>query len=147
MFGPAGAHSLGRTQPEETTQMPKVSKDSAAHVERHGPVDDRHEDLEGYTVNFVTFEADIDATPLLKGMPDDNCPCPHWGYVLKGRVTYRFADHDEVFEAGDAFYLSPGHIPVVDAGCELVQFSPAEQLQQVTDLMTANMRAARSAQA
>jgi hypothetical protein len=127
--------------------MPKVSKDSAANVERHGPVDDRHEDLEGYTVNFVTFEADVDATPLLKGMPDDNCPCPHWGYVLKGRVTYRFADHDEVFKAGDAFYLPPGHIPVVDAGSELVQFSPAEQLQHVTELMTANMRAAQGVQA
>ena len=34
--------------------MPKVSKDSAANVERHGPVDDRHEDLDGYTVNFVS---------------------------------------------------------------------------------------------
>ena len=88
--------------------MPKVSKDSAANVERHGPVDDHHENLEGYTVNFVTFEVDVDATPLLKGMPDDNCPCPHWGYVIKGRVTYRFADHDEVFKAGDAFYCHPG---------------------------------------
>ena len=104
--------------------MPKVSKDSAANVERHGPVDDRNEDLDGYTVNFVTFDADVDGTPLLKGMPEDNCPCPHWGYVLNGRVTYRFADHDEVFEAGDAFYLPPGHIPIVDAGCELVQSAP-----------------------
>jgi hypothetical protein len=147
MFRRTGVHSLTRTQPEETTEMPKVSKDSAANVEHHGPVDDRHQDLEGYTVNFVTFEEDIDATPLLKGMPDDKCPCPHWGYVLKGRVTYRFADHDEVFNAGDAFYLSPGHIPVVDAGCELVQFSPAEQLQRVTELMKANMRAALGAQA
>jgi hypothetical protein len=125
--------------------MPKVSKDSAANVERHGPVADHNEDLDGYTVNFVTFDADIDGTPLLKGMPDDNCPCPHWGYVLKGRITYRFADHDEVFEAGDAFYLPPGHIPIVDAGCELVQFSPAEPLQQVTELMTANMQAAPGA--
>jgi hypothetical protein len=128
-------------------QMPKVSRDSAANVERHGPVDDRNEDLDGYTVNFVTFDADIDGTPLLKGMPADNCPCPHWGYVLKGRVTYRFADHDEVFEAGDAFYLPPGHIPIVDAGCELVQFSPADQLRQVTEQMTANMQAAQGAQA
>jgi hypothetical protein len=127
--------------------MPKVSKDSAANVERHGPVDDRHEDLDGYTVNFVTFDADVDGTPLLKGMPDDNCPCPHWGYVLKGRVTYRFGDHDEVFEAGDAFYLPPGHVPVVDAGCELVQFSPAGKLRQVTELMTANMEAAQGAKA
>ena len=50
--------------------MPKVSKDSAANVERHGPVDDRNEDLDGYTVNFGTFDADVDGTPLLKGMPE-----------------------------------------------------------------------------
>ena len=66
--------------------MPKVSKDSAAHVEQHGPVEDRHEDLDGYTVNFVSFAQDIDATPLLKGLPDDSCQCPHWGYVLEGRA-------------------------------------------------------------
>ena len=35
--------------------MPKVSMASAAHVEDHGTVVDRREDLDGYTVNFVTF--------------------------------------------------------------------------------------------
>ena len=69
-------------------------------------VEDRHEDIDGYTVNFVSFRQDVDGAPLLTGLPDDRCPCPHWGYVLKGRLTYRFADHDEVFEAGDAFYLA-----------------------------------------
>ena len=87
--------------------MPKVSKDSAAHVDQHGPIEDRHEDVDGYTVNFVSFGVEIDGTPLLKGLPGDACPCPYWGYVLKGRLTYRFADHEEVFEAGDAFYLPP----------------------------------------
>jgi hypothetical protein len=90
--------------------MPKISRESA-QVEDHGAVEDRHEDIDGYTVNFVSFRQDMDGTPMLKGMPDDRCPCPHWGYVLKGKLTYRFADHDEVFEAGDAFYLPPGHIP------------------------------------
>ena len=73
---------------------------------------DRYEDVEGYRINFTTFHQDIDGTPLLKGLPDDRCQCPHWGYVIKGRVTFRFADRDEVFEAGDAFYTPPGHIPV-----------------------------------
>ena len=50
------------------------------------------------------------------GLPDDPCPCPHWGYVLRGRLTYRFPDREEVFEAGDAFYLPPGHIPMPTAG-------------------------------
>jgi hypothetical protein len=120
--------------------MPKVSRDSAAHVENHGPVEDRHEDVHGYTINFVSFRQDVDATALLKGLPDDRCPCPHWGYVLKGRLTYRFGDHEEVFEAGDAFYLPPGHVPLADAGSELVQFSPAEELRAVAGQMAQNMR-------
>ena len=120
--------------------MPKVSKESAAHIEDHGPVDDRHEDVHGYTIQFVTFKQEIDATPLLKGLPDDKCQCPHWGYVLKGRVAYRYADHEEVFEAGDAFYLPPGHIPTAEAGSEILQFSPAEELHAVSAAMIENMQ-------
>jgi hypothetical protein len=120
--------------------MPKVSKGSAAQVDDHGPVLDHHEDVEGYTINFVSFRQDIDATPLLKGLPGDHCSCPHWGYVLKGRLTFRFADHDEVFEAGDAFYLPPGHIPIAEAGSEYVQFSPAEELRQTAEAMAQNMQ-------
>jgi hypothetical protein len=125
--------------------MPKVSKDSAAQVDRHGPVEDRHEDLDGYTVNFVSFREDIDATPLLKGLPGASCQCPHWGYVLEGRVTFRFADREEIFEAGDAFYLQPGHIPVVQAGTEYVQFSPSEDLRAVSEAMARNMQAMQTA--
>ena len=125
--------------------MPKVSKDSAAHVEQHGPVEDCHEDLDGYTVNFVSFRDDIDAAPLLKGLPDDSCQCAHWGYVLKGTLTFRFADHQEVFEAGDAFYLPPGHVPSVRAGSEYVQFSPSEDLRLVADAMAKNMQAMQNA--
>jgi hypothetical protein len=119
--------------------MPKVSKKSAAQQDDHGPVFDRHEDVDGYTINFVSFNQDIDGTPLLKGMPDDRCQCPHWGYVTKGRLTFRFADHEEVFEAGDAFYLPPGHIPLADAGSEYVQFSPAEELREVSETIVRNM--------
>ena len=118
--------------------MPKVSRDSAEHVDDHGVVEDRHEDIDGYTVNFVSFRQDVDGTPLLKGLPGDRCPCPHWGYVLKGQVTYQFADHDEVFEAGDAFYLPPGHVPIATAASELVQFSPSEQLREVDAVMLKN---------
>ena len=57
--------------------MPKVSKDSAVHVEQHGPMEDRHEDIDGYTANLVSFGVDIDGTPLLKWLPGDACPCPH----------------------------------------------------------------------
>jgi hypothetical protein len=120
--------------------MAKVSKQSAAQVERHGPVENHHEDVHGYAIDFLSFSEDIDATPLMKGLPDEKCQCPHWGYVFKGRLTFRFADHDEVVEAGDAFYLPPGHVPIVEAGTEYLQFSPSEELRTVSDAIKANMQ-------
>src|SRR6188508_902624 len=105
--------------------MPKVSKDSARNGGEFGPVIDRADQLDSYGVNFVEFRQDIDGTPLLKGLPDDRCQCPHWGYVIKGRMTFRYADRVEVYEAGDAYYAPPGHIPVQhEPGTQIVQFSP-----------------------
>jgi glyoxylate utilization-related uncharacterized protein len=120
--------------------MPKASREQA-QVQVFGPVEDRHEDLDGYTVNFVSFGADVDAGPLLRGLPDDRCSCPHWGYVVKGRMSVRFADREEVYEAGDAFYMPPGHVPAVAAGTEIVQFSPTEPLREVEATMARNMQA------
>src|SRR3954454_97763 len=120
--------------------MPKVSRESA-QVEDHGVVEDRHRDVDGYTINFVTFRQDIDATPLLKGLPNDRCHAPHWGYVLKGRVTFGFADHDEVIEAGEAFYVPAGHTQRVEADTEIVQFSPSAELHEVSETIQRNMQA------
>jgi hypothetical protein len=120
--------------------MPRVSKQSAAEHRDHGPVEEWTEDVAGYTVNFVRFADDIDSTPLLKGLPGDRCPCPHWGYVFKGRVTYTFADSEEVHEAGDAFYVEGGHLQRADAGTEYLQFTPAEELRSVSETIAENMR-------
>jgi glyoxylate utilization-related uncharacterized protein len=121
--------------------MPKVSKDTAQFGD-HGPVREHSQDIDGYTVNFVEFLQDIDATPLMKGLPDDRCHSPHWGYMVKGRITYRFADHEEVIEAGDAFYLPPGHIPVShEPGTQIVQFSPVKELHEVSEAIMRNMQA------
>jgi hypothetical protein len=86
--------------------VPKVSRDSA-ETEDVGVLLDRFGEVEDYSVDFLTFREDVDATPLLKGAPGDQCQCPHWGYVLKGELTYRVGDGEETFEAGDAFYLPP----------------------------------------
>ncbi len=121
--------------------MPKVSKDSATQGGEFGPVTDRNDRIEDYTINFTSFHQDIDATPLMKGLEEDRCQCPHWGYVIKGRVTFRYADRDEVFEEGDAFYTPPGHIPVKHApGSEIVFFSPTEALRVTEAAMQRNMQ-------
>jgi hypothetical protein len=80
-------------------------------------------------------------------LPDDRCQCPHWGYVVSGKLTFRFADHDEVFEAGDAFYTPPSHIPVKhEPGSEAVFFSPAEELAKTDAVMMKNMEAMQAAE-
>jgi hypothetical protein len=126
---------------KEATAMPKVSRDSATQGGDFGPVVDRSDELEGYSVNFTTFNEDIDATPLMKGLPDDRCQCPHWGYVVAGKLTFRYADREEVFQAGDAFYTPPGHVPVKhEPGTEIVFFSPADELRKTEAVMMKNMQ-------
>jgi len=126
--------------------MAKVSKESATGGGDYGPVVDRSEELDGYRIGFATFREDIDATPLMEGLPDNRCQCPHWGYVISGKVTFRFADRDEVYETGDAFYTPPGHIPVKhEPGTETVMFSPAEELRETEAVMMKNLQAMQHA--
>ncbi len=126
--------------------MPKVSKVSATKVEViEGILEDRSDDLDGYTVGFTSFNTDMDPAPLFKGLPDDRCQCPHWGYVLKGKMTFRFADREETYEAGDAYYAPPGHTPVMFEGCEVVEFSPADELAKTMKVVMNNMAASEQA--
>jgi hypothetical protein len=126
--------------------MPKTSKDTATKGGDYGPVVDRNEEVDGYRIGFTTFKEDIDATPLLKGLPDDRCQCPHWGYVISGRLTFRFGDREEVYEAGDAFYTPPGHVPVKhQPGTEIVMFSPEHELRETEAVMTRNMQSMQPA--
>lgn len=119
----------------------KVSKDTASHVERLPGFEGRYEDLGGYTVGFESYSEDADAAPLFKGLPDDRCQCTHWGYVVKGKVTFRTAEGEETFEAGDAYVMPPGHTPVIYAGTEVVEFSPTEELQRTMEVVMRNLEA------
>jgi len=118
--------------------MPKISKATASTVKDFGLAEDRSDDLEGYNISFVTIRETHDLAPLLAKLPGGNCSCPHWGYVLKGRMTVRYPDREEVFEAGDAYYMPPGHAPAAEAGSEFVMISPADEM---AELQTAMMQA------
>lgn len=121
--------------------MPKASKQTASKTNDFGIGVDHTEEFGEYTMNFVTLRQDVDLTAMLKGLPDDSCQCPHWGYMLEGRMTVRYADHEEVFEAGDSFFMPPGHVPAGTAGTEFVQFSPADALRVSEEQMVRNMAA------
>jgi hypothetical protein len=88
--------------------MPSTSVSTATRVADYGVAEDRSAELDGYAVNFVTIKQTHDLAPMLAALPGGNCTCPHWGYVFKGTLTVRYADHEETFRAGDAFYMPPG---------------------------------------
>jgi hypothetical protein len=85
----------------------------------------------GLSVGYVTLPQGTDMGPALKGMPDDACQCPHWGYLLKGRIRMLTATGEEYYEAGQAYYWAPGHVPVALEDCEFVEFSPTEEFEKV----------------
>ena len=72
--------------------MPKVSKETASQVQEFGPVIDRREEMDGYTVEFVSFAADSNLDGPLQSLPGGACQCPHWGYVIAGRMRFVFDD-------------------------------------------------------
>ena len=119
--------------------MPAANKATTPVSVDNDIIEGRYAELGGYTVGFETFRADADPAPLFRGLPDDRCQCQHWGYVAKGKVIFRYTDRDEVFKAGDAYYGAPGHLPLVFAGTELVEFSPTDKLNQTMEVITRNM--------
>lgn len=81
-------------------------------------------DWSDMTVSLERFPAGLDTAPIFRGLPDDRCQCPHWGYIVSGRVRLVYADHEEVVAAGDAYYLAPGHTTVFEEDTVVVEFSP-----------------------
>ena len=83
-----------------------------------------------FNVAIEAIAAGLDATELFASLPGGHCSCPHWGYVVTGRVRIKYPDHEEVISAGDAYYLPPGHIPVVEQDTLIVEFSPLGEYEK-----------------
>jgi hypothetical protein len=105
------------------TDLPVVIEDE--HVEL------RMGEVGGMTVSFISLEAGTDLGPALVGLEGDLCPCPHWGYMLEGRLAMRSATGDTEYQAGQAFYWAPGHAPVALTNCRYVDFSPTAEFAAV----------------
>ena len=85
---------------------------------------------------YFTLSAGVDTTPLFQGLEGDRCQCPHWGFVLRGRLTTTDAKGvRETVNANDLFYWPPGHNVKVDADAEIVMFSPQREHSQVINHM------------
>lgn len=120
--------------------MPRTNKSEAPIAVDEDVIEGRYVELDGYTVGFETFKQDFDPAPLFVGLPDDRCQCPHWGTVVSGRLVFRYADREETFRAGDVYYGGPGHVPLIFAGSEIVEFSPTAQFNETMAVVSQNLQ-------
>ena len=124
--------------------MPRTSRAEAPVVVDEPVIEGRYVDLGEYTVAYETHKADLDPSPFFRGLPENRCQCPHWGVVNRGKIIFRYVDHDETFQAGDAYYGAPGHLPLIFANTELVEFSPTGALNETMVVVGANLEASKN---
>jgi hypothetical protein len=90
---------------------------------------------------YFSLSAGVDTTPLFQGLDGDACQCPHWGFVLRGRLTTTSASGEqETVHADDLFYWPSGHNVRVDADAEIVMFSPQREHSHVINHMIEKVR-------
>ncbi|MYZ47296.1 cupin domain-containing protein [Propylenella binzhouense] len=85
---------------------------------------------------YFTLSAGVDTTPLFEGLDGGVCNCPHWGFVLRGRITTTDRDgRQETVGTDDLFYWPPGHNVKVEDDAEIIMFSPQREHSHVIDHM------------
>ena len=92
----------------------------------------------GYTTTGVG-----DHTAIYEGLPGGVCPCPHYGYVFKGRIRSRYPGTDwpdEVASAGEAYFFPAGHVLSYEEETEALELNPAAALQTLMDHIEALAR-------
>jgi hypothetical protein len=121
--------------------MPKMSKATASsHQVFPGFTEVYEEEVGDWTVSIESEFTDLDMAPFFKGAPNDECQATHLGYVIKGKFGVRRGDGtEETYEAGDAFVIEAGHIPVVSDGCEFVAFTPTVEAKEQSAVMMPNI--------
>jgi hypothetical protein len=91
---------------------------------------------------YFSLAAGVDTTPMFVGLDGNQCQCPHWGFVLRGRLTTTdAAGQTETVAANDLFYWPPGHNVRVEDDAEIVMFSPQHEHDVVIDHMIAKVSA------
>jgi hypothetical protein len=140
MAASSATPSLGPSTKGGHKQMRGSKQDIPVAMEAMG-VTIRNLEWGDMNVAIETFPAGMDPAPFFKGLVDDRCQCPHWGYVLKGRMRIRYKDHDEVIQAGDVYYMAPGHLPLMEEDTEVVEFSPLAEHLKTMEVAGRNLEA------
>lgn len=92
----------------------------------------RAKEVGGMALMFYRFGKNSSALKkLLSGLPNDMCTCPHWAYVIKGRLRIDTLEGAHEVAAGQAFYVQPGHVPEALEDTEMVEVSPVNEIRAI----------------
>lgn len=116
--------------------------DGAIVFKQEGVGEIRRVESGDVTVEFGHVDQSIDPTPLFRGLPDDMCQCRHQAYVVSGQLTFTTKDGPLDVAAGEAFDVPPGHIPLMQGGCEWVQFTATADQRKTDEAIQRNTAAA-----
>ena len=74
------------------------------------------------------FDWKAQVKPLLPGCPDW-CPATHFGYLESGSMGIKMQDGAEyTINAGETYFVPPGHLPVIQEPTVMIEFSFAKVL-------------------
>ena len=114
--------------------MHELKENMPVHFEAPGTKVRSLKGLGGMCTAYAEIPAGADFSPLLKGLANDKCHCPHWGYVLSGAITAIYTTgEEETSRTGDLFYWPPGHSVRAEEDTEIVMFSPQKEHSDVID--------------
>ncbi|WMI68680.1 hypothetical protein [Mangrovimonas sp. YM274] len=89
-------------------------------------------DLGAMTACYNELPAGTDFTPLLDGLDNNSCHCPHWGYIIEGALLVLYDDgKEDLLQEGDVFYLPAGHTAIVQENVKFIDFSPTKEYNEV----------------
>lgn len=99
-----------------------------------GELKTRAADCGAIYTRHVNLPPGTDFTPLFVGLPGDLCQCPHWGQVLSGSISLRYADGlEETCRAGDLFSWPGGHTGWTEEGAVFLELSPTAEILPVLE--------------
>ena len=122
--------------------MPAFSQDQVPVELDVDVAQTRTVDQGGMTIAFERLSAGVETAPLYKGLPDDACQSPHWGYLIEGRLRVLSTDGtEESIVDGQAYHLPAGHNVVVEEDALILELSPTEDrartMQHAAQMMQA----------
>jgi hypothetical protein len=95
----------------------------------------------GMTFRWVRLEKGVNSSSPTIESVDRQCQCPHWGYMISGRLRVRGENTSRDYAAGEAFYLPPGHAPDALEDCEYVDVSPTARFErEIAYLFTGELK-------